>query len=337
MKNTRPELAAWRDKLMLVLLLTLALTAMLLPQKTQAVNAFDPGRLSFSVTVNKRPTPYHTMIASLMPGKSLDIQLTGKLLRSEFSINPSGGLVVTKGNRGWSWKAPTKPGLYPLEITRKDSGETLLLQVFVLVPATEVRNGRLNGYRIGDYPTKLFRGLSAYAPPKGFIEVTADNVETPVSPHFRLGQFVSKQQSGYPKYLLLNPRLLHKLELLLEDVNAIGIRTDRFVIMSGFRTPFYNQLIGSSTNSRHMYGGAADIYIDEGYPPGMMDDLNNDGNSDRNDAAILYDLAQDLPYRHRQLELIGGLGEYDARLPIRGPFIHVDVRGQRARWGRAVE
>lgn len=203
----------------------------------------------------------------------------------------------------------------------------MLLQVFVLVPATEVRNGRLNGYRIGNYPAKLFRGLSAYAPPKGFIEVTAGNVDTPVSPHFRLGQFVSKQQSGYPKYLVLSPRLLNKLELLLEDVNAIGIRTDGFVIMSGFRTPFYNQLIGSSTNSRHMYGGAADIYIDEGHPPGMMDDLNNDGNSDRKDAAILYDLAQDLPYRHRQPELIGGLGEYDARPPIRGPFIHVDVRG----------
>jgi hypothetical protein len=33
-------------------------------------------------------------------------------------------------------------------------------------------------------------------------------------------------------------------------------------------------------------------------------------------------------------ELIGGLGMYKATRQ-HGPFIHVDVRGNRARWGRA--
>ena len=32
-------------------------------------------------------------------------------------------------------------------------------------------------------------------------------------------------------------------------------------------------------------------------------------------------------------ELVGGLGVYRATR-ARGPFIHVDVRGDRARWGR---
>jgi peptidase M15-like protein len=299
---------------------------------------FDPGKLGFSVTVNQRPVSHHTMIASVMPGQSMAIELKGNSLRNAFSVGGDGGRIKPSGMQGWSWKAPTTPGLYPLVITRKETGETLTLQVFVLVPATDVRDGRLNGYRIGQYPAKPYRGLAAYQAPKGFIEVTADNVNTPVSPHFRLSQFLSKQSSGYPKYLVLSPRLLTKLELLLEDVNATGIRrTDSLVIMSGFRTPFYNRLIGSSVNSRHMFGGAADIYIDEGAPAGMMDDLNNDGLSNRKDAAILYDLTHSLATRHRRPDLIGGLGEYDARLPVRGPFIHVDVRGQRARWGRPAD
>lgn len=337
MKHARQIFAAGIAMLPLTLFLVFTLTSLLLPSEARAVDAFNPGRLSFSVTVNKVLTPYHTMIASVMPGKSLAIELTGKHLREDFNVTVSGGQFVTKGSGGWSWKAPTKPGHYPLRITRKDSGETLVLKIFVLVPATELHDGRLNGYRIGNYPVKPFRNLLSYAAPPGFIEVTPDYVNTQVSPHFTLGQFLSKQPSDYPKYLLLSPRLLNKLELLLEDVNTAGIRTDRFVIMSGFRTPFYNRLIGSSTNSRHMFGGAADIYIDESLPRGMMDDLNNDGLSDRKDAAILYDIAQDLPYRHGRPELVGGLGEYDARLPVRGSFIHVDVRGQRARWGRAVE
>ncbi|WP_191964479.1 D-Ala-D-Ala carboxypeptidase family metallohydrolase [Marinobacter confluentis] len=321
--------------LSLTLVWVLILVGLGTPPAAWADSVFDPGRLSFSVTVNDRLTPYHTMLASVMPGKTLDIQLTGTHLREAFSVSAPGGQFSEKGRGGWRWHAPDNPGYYPLQITRRESNETLSLRVFVLVPATQVRDGRLNGYRIGHYPEKPFRGLAAYAAPTGFIEVTEENVRTQVSPHFRLGQFLSKQQSGYPKYLLLSPRLLTKLELLLEDVNAAGIRTNGFVIMSGFRTPFYNRLIGSSTNSRHMFGGAADIYIDDGQPRGMMDDLNNDGASDRKDAAILYDLAEDLPLRHGLPELIGGLGEYDARLPVRGPFIHVDVRRLRARWGRS--
>lgn len=333
-KGLAPGIAA----ITFALALALLLAGLSMPPAARAESGFDAGRLSFAVTVNDRLTPYHTMIASVMPGKSLAIELTDPHQRKDFSVSASVGRFVPSGQQGWVWEAPTEPGHYPLTITRKDSGETLLLQAFVLVPATQIRDGRLNGYRIGTYPAKPYQGLPAYAAPTGFIEVSAETVKMPVSPHFRLGQFLSKQPSDYPKYLLLSPRLLTKLELLLEDVNGTGLRrTDGFVIMSGFRTPFYNRLIGSSAHSRHMYGGAADIYIDEGKPRGMMDDLNSDGVSDRRDAAILYDLSQNLINRHQRPDLVGGLGEYGARLPVRGPFIHVDVRGQRARWGRPAD
>ncbi len=51
-----------------------------------------------------------------------------------------------------------------------------------------------------------------YANPAGFIEVTRENKTVPVSEHFKLGDFLTKDQYDvWPKYLLLEPKLLDKL------------------------------------------------------------------------------------------------------------------------------
>jgi hypothetical protein len=42
-----------------------------------------------------------------------------------------------------------------------------------------------------------------------------------------------------------------------------GHNVDGLTIMSGYRTPFYNRAIGNVPNSRHVFGGAADFYIDD--------------------------------------------------------------------------
>ena len=67
--------------------------------------------------------------------------------------------------------------------------------MFVMVPFTDVRDGSLNGYRIGTYPAKT--------QPAGFVEVTTDTVRTKLSPHFELRQFLCKQPGGFPKYVVL--------------------------------------------------------------------------------------------------------------------------------------
>ena len=49
--------------------------------------------------------------------------------------------------------------------------------------------------------------------------------------------------------------------MILQKVNERGYRCDTFHIMSGYRTPYYNGAIGNVRYSRHVWGGAADIFF----------------------------------------------------------------------------
>jgi hypothetical protein len=169
-----------------------------------------------------------------------------------------------------------------------------------------------------------------YEPPAGFIEAGPEDHDVMVSPNFSLGQFLCKEP-GDPRYLLASPLLLLKLEALLDAVNRAGVATPTLTVMSGFRTPAYNRAIGNTTDfSRHLWGDAADVYVDvDG--DGDMDDLNGDGGSDVRDARWLAQVMEtvmaDPPWRTEP----GGLATY-RRNPAHGPFVHIDARGRRARW-----
>jgi uncharacterized protein YcbK (DUF882 family) len=106
------------------------------------------------------------------------------------------------------------------------------------------------------------------------------------------------------------------------------------VVMSGFRTPWYNRhgghVGGRAELSRHMYGDAADVYIDNGN--GRMADLNHDGRVDSRDARVILRAVEEVEKEHP--ELSGGVGVYRSTRS-HGPFAHIDVRGWRARWGRS--
>ena len=211
------------------------------------------------------------------------------------------------------------------------------LSVITLVPSSTRRNGRIGLYYIGSWPTERGRGRSAakanYAPPTGFIEVTRENQATQVSDHFRLRDFLTHdQQNVWPKYLVLEARLLDKLELVLSDLEAHGIRTGGVRVMSGFRTPQYNAGGGNTAGraglSRHMYGDASDIFIDND-GNGVMDDLNKDGRVNIADARVILAAVERVEREHPAL--IGGCGVYTAGSG-HGPFVHIDTRGFRARW-----
>jgi len=195
-----------------------------------------------------------------------------------------------------------------------------------------VKNGMLNGYRIGAYPAKPLKGDPRYVPPAGFIEVTKDNQDTKVSPHFVLEQFLCKEDTSrqFPKYIVLQERLPLKLEAILERVNARHVKTDTLHIMSAYRTPFYNRAIGDVEYSMHQWGSAADIYVD---PKDMnrMEDLNRDGRVDVRDSKYLYDEIEAWLADEDAQKFQGGMGFYPAT-SAHPPFVHVDVRGTRARW-----
>jgi hypothetical protein len=293
---------------------------------------FVPGRAGFSARFAREVNPYRVLAAFVLPGEEIPLEIEKAAAADSFAVTVEAGVLARKGPRRWVWHAPAAIGLHRLRIERLGGGSTMNLNVFVMVPRDRVRDGWLNGYRIGSYPSRPYKDMAIYKPPRGFVEVTPENADTPVSPHFTLRQFLCQQESGWPRYLVLRARLLLKLELVLERTNASGYRCDSFAVMSGYRTPFYNAAIGNVKYSRHVWGGAADIFIDESPRDGVMDDLNRDGVVDFRDAAILYDIVDGLFGRAFYEPFLGGLGRY-RRTAAHGPFVHVDVRGFRARWG----
>ena len=196
---------------------------------------------------------------------------------------------------------------------------------------TEPYNGErvFHGYRIGDYQTVPLRQDPAYERPKGLFRVTDENQDTWISPHFQLKQFVCKQVADGDRFLLVGPRLLLKLEAVVEELNQRGIEANTLFIMSGYRTPFYNRSIGNQTRySRHVYGDAADVFVDMDRN-GRMDDLDGDGRTTRADATFLANVVEGMTAESWYRPLIGGLGIYGPA-PHRGPFVHVDTRGSKS-------
>jgi hypothetical protein len=230
------------------------------------------------------------------------------------------------------YTTPRAPGTYRLRLTR--SGTTVReFRIFVLTPFARKQRGYLAGYRIGNYPQDL--GLlplgprGSYQPVRGFVAVTRENHDTELSAHFRLRDFLCKDESaGFPKFVVLDVRLLDKLERLIDALRADGVPATRLTVMSGYRTPHYNRQIGNDTIwSRHTMGDAADVFVDED-GDGVMDDLDRDGFITRADAEVLLQTVERLD---ACTDLAGGAAAY-AATDAHGPFVHVDVRGYRARW-----
>ncbi|MEZ4652666.1 MAG: D-Ala-D-Ala carboxypeptidase family metallohydrolase [Candidatus Eisenbacteria bacterium] len=205
------------------------------------------------------------------------------------------------------------------------------LLMMVLTPLTSATDEHLGGYRLGTYPAQALRGLEVYRPPRGLVRVEAQDVERWVSPISSSVSFSASRRSC-PKFLLVrHPRLLQKLERLLGRINREGISTPTLHVMSGYRTPFYNHAIGNVKYSRHIYGDAADVFVDASPQDGMMDDVNHDGTIDKRDAQFLAGLVESMFHESFFTPLVGGVGTYAAN-EAHGPFLHVDTRGTRARW-----
>ncbi len=285
-------------------------------------------KASFSLQVRDLVSPYQVLGLFVMPGEKVDLEAIFTRAGRQYNIEAEAGEIEKTDDGQWFWTAPERPGVYELQI--KGPVDAIQVNAFVKTTFDNGAGSTLNGYKIGAYQTKPLRQNPRFVPPKGLIEVTEASADVQISPHFKLGDFAC-HQTGDPKYLLLDERLVLKLEMLLEEVQQAGIEATSFTIMSGYRTPWYNEQIGNTTKySLHLYGGAADIFIDED-KDGRMDDINKDGRVDLADARMLYDIADKMDQMSWYQPFLGGLGLYGPR-PHRGPFVHVDVRGYNARW-----
>lgn len=318
------------------------LTAIILPAPASALQLYSRGSRTGSNAVANHVDSLTTVASSGGPSAS---DSTRSVPATNSLVSPSGekgsglsGKVFARFVMPEDWIAlASLPGASlasaSVEAAEKPSSET----VFTMRSFGQKVRAWLNGYRLGYWPQEKGRVRSeAYKNPDGFIEVTADNEDTRVSEHFRLRDFVSHDQKEvWPKYVVLREPLLDKLELVIEDLNDHGVNAEGLRIRSGFRTPAHNFAVrgeGSARDSRHQFGDAADVYIDQ-EGTGKMSDLNGDGKVSFADVKMILDAVERVEARYP--ELVGGTGLY-AYSGRSGPFAHIDVRGTRARWVRGV-
>jgi hypothetical protein len=305
--------------------LGLLFSLVLLPISTLQPSAFSH-QAGFSVEHDGIVSSARIQTIMLLPGQSVTLTLAGRS-GATYRFTPAvpGPLAASPT---WHLQPPDRAGIYPYTLYQNNPADSIRIQIVVMVPYDHQKC--MEGYTIGSYPV-LQLGKLWGGPPGGMIKVTAADESLLVSPHLRLGQFLCKQAGDYPKYLVVQEKLIHKLELIIDRLAEKGFAQAALVIMSGYRTPAYNKAIGNGSYSQHCWGGAADIYIDSDHDD-HMDDLNRDGRCDLQDADTLYQWIAQWSREPMFASLLGGLARY-RRTQSHGPFVHVDVRGFNASWG----
>ena len=276
-------------------------------------------------------SPYVDFV-QVLPGERFPLRATdgaGHTVDAEWRSN---GGKLAHGDDLAVWQAPLKPGAYRLTGAAVVNGKKVsrTLHAVVTVPVARVQGGKLNGYPIGAYPKGFNRGTSivanrgvrqAYDVPLGFVELSAATLDVPVSEHYKLRDFAGKDSFvGGKKYLFVEPKLVEKLERLIDNMQASGYACGKLELMSAYRSPWLNRAIGNTTTlSRHTYGDAADM---------IVSDFNRDGRADKADATILWQMVDKMD---RATTLTGGAGWYNPN-SAHGYFIHTDTRGSIVRW-----
>ena len=244
--------------------------------------------------------------------------------------------------------APARPGIYQVDVDIKQvwviegkdaPSETLVVTAGVspIIGVFARMNPEVDsvvlGVPVGTPPSDSEIEASRYTRAHHWVYVQRPSLvpvwsvyeeSLSVSPHFKVAEFLCHEPKTYPRLFYVHPNLLRKLELLI-----LESKIEDLSIMSGYRTPLYNASIGNGRFSMHVYGRAADVYVDANRD-GVMDDINGDGEIGVGDAQYLAKLFEGV---EKSSGLIGGIGVYDwNRDSTRTPFVHVDVRGFKARW-----
>jgi hypothetical protein len=247
--------------------------------------------------------------------------------------------VDRPGDRRPGERVADLPGAWNVLLRVRDEVRRVAdLTVLTPVPTTALEGGRIGSYVVGEWPGRAARAAhlrgAEYDAPRGLVAVTQENMGLPISRHLVLGDFITKGQEGvWPKYVVITPRVLDKLELTIQELERMGYPVENVGVISAFRTPHYNAHGGATAGrgavSRHMYGDAIDFYIDN-TRSGGMDDLNGDGRVDVADLRLVVEAAERVERRYPQYQ--GGIGVYPPRPGAHSGFIHIDTRGYRARW-----
>lgn len=179
-------------------------------------------------------------------------------------------------------------------------------------------SGSINGYPMGKYSSE-----SPYPMPQLFIEANKKNIYYQISEHFRLFEFVQRKpiEADF-KYLFIDPRVITKLEMVIDELEEKGYNPGGILIASAFRSPWYNaEETDGETYSTHTYGMAIDF---------LVGDVDMDGDEDLQDARIVYTIIDGIDQSDPRL--LGGAGVYAPPTEEDVPFVRTDVRGYYKRW-----
>jgi len=299
-----------------------------------------------------------SILAEPMGAKGMFVERSGAA-----SWDHEGGELnpAREGNGYWAQdaKAPQQPGLY--QLVWKDLNDNTMtlhsLQVLVMGRAEASTRGdrttvKVDGKSIGQYldPTKspvkrVRENAHLYHPPQYFTSIQNGLDQLKLGPDFELGNLIAfKDYYGndgkkvyttqrHTDVLPARADLIDKLVRLRQRLRDKGVKVTRFWVTSGFRTPDYNKSIGGAAYSRHCFGDAVDICIDEDGDK-HMDDLNGDGKLDRKDGIIIGDACRELELEGAVVP--GGIGVYEwsGEESVRS-HVHIDCRGYVSRWGTA--
>lgn len=294
--------------------------------------AYSVEEASFSIVYNDLKIPLNTFSIFVLPREGIEIYIAEEDQNEQYIIELGG--KEYQSNDSFKWQAHAKPGHYPVTIRKKNSSgrsSKINLNVFVLHPFSEKKGVYINGFKIGHYPSIPPDKELHYSIPKGFLKIEESLLDLKVTPHFKMEQLLTKQRNQCPQYIVIKEKLLLKMEYLLKEVNNSGYEVDTFGIVSLYRSPYFNKKLGNQTDlSRHLFGDAVDIYIDNDND-NWMDDLNSDGKINKVDANVLFNIAQKFDQQKEYKFLQGGLSSYKGN-GVRGPFIHIDTRGFHVNW-----
>ncbi|MBI3829436.1 MAG: hypothetical protein HY291_07960 [Planctomycetes bacterium] len=274
-------------------------------------------------------------------------------------ISKGGSLDLAGGAAtGLTGRAPKAPGLYRMDWkdTNLDPSQGEIRVIVLEHAEAKTSDGRtrlsVDSKSLGAYldpaqapVAKIREHAGRYEPPAYFATLADETVNLPLGDNLAFGQIVAfmdhRDANGkkvfttqrHTQVLPPNRDLYRKLVLLRERLRQKGIKVSRFWITSGFRTPDYNKQIGGAAYSRHCFGDAVDLCIDEDNDK-HMDDLNGDGKIDRNDGILIGRACAEL--EAEGLAVPGGIGvyEWDGDDSVRS-HVHIDCRGYAVRWGQA--
>ena len=88
----------------------------------------------FLVRLNDERLPYRIPSVFALPAERLNLEVEAADGPGAYLLQAASEVTQT-GPNTWLWQAPRKAGVYPMTILRPATGEAVVLNVFVMVPA----------------------------------------------------------------------------------------------------------------------------------------------------------------------------------------------------------